>query len=173
MDILTAYFNDALLDAIKKDHIELSTPSFKYIIKLLTSQNNSLDTLLFNHYKCSIESSGTARFYALKRLGDTSLFLSGFFTKYVETTAGLGYYIDMGCMAYRQASLIDEFAIMHELSDKFCVLVGALNTVSLSTTIGQQQSINQLLELNSRAHDNASVRKLIALHAIPVIGIKE
>ena len=178
MDVLRSYFEDLIRDAVKSDGLELNSISFNYIVDLLVTHARG-DVLgapgegmpvLAWYYRDAVNSEKSLRFNAFRRLGDTALFLTGFFSKYVDASGGLGYYIDMGCGAYDQASTAaGRHPVMNELARKFSPLVAVLNSAAVKTSIGQEQSIDQLFELHSRDPNPASWRRLVMRKATPML----
>src|SRR5438046_3665447 len=83
--------------------------------------------------KEALEEAGPARMHMLRRLGDTSLFVSGFFPDSLARRSNLvdvDYYIAMGGRAYDAvARHALESKLWEELSDKFRLLVDLLNEV--------------------------------------------
>jgi hypothetical protein len=84
--------------------------------------------------KEALEENGPARLRLLRRLGDTSLFVSGFFPDSLARRSSLidvDYYIAMGGRAYDAvARHAMERSLWEELSEKFALLVDLLNEVS-------------------------------------------
>jgi hypothetical protein len=182
MDTLRSYFNKLINESLKADNLELNTTLIDYIIDMLVTFTNheSLGPsgegmpVLAWYYKDAVNLKGQMRFNAFRRLGDTALFLTGFFSNYVNATGGLGYYIDMGCGAYDQASTtLGMHAIMHELSRKFTSLVSMLNYAANETTLGQTPDLRHLFELYAHVPSPTICKRLITLKAVPIIGIRE
>jgi hypothetical protein len=79
--------------------------------------------------------SSKERFERLKSLGDSSLYLSGFFSdSFQRKIIDVDYYVDMGRMAYDSLAVnVDEdtFALLYrEISKKFLELVDVLSFIS-------------------------------------------
>lgn len=103
--------------------------------------------------KEALEEQGPARVQLLKRLGDTSLFVSGFFPESFSRRSNLvdvDYYIAMGGRAYdavgNHAARHGERSLWDELSEKFALLVDLLNEVSERTLASTNAGLVRLYE---------------------------
>src|SRR5437868_320192 len=88
-------------------------------------------------FKEALEEEGAARARALRRLGDTSLFVSGMFSESLSASlVDVEYAIAMGSRAYDALGEVaarhgrGERSIWEELAAKFAQLVEVLNEVS-------------------------------------------
>jgi hypothetical protein len=103
--------------------------------------------------KEALEEQGPARVQMLRRLGDTSLFVSGFFPDSLSRRSSLvdvDYYIAMGGRAY---DAVGSIAARHasrdlwdELSSRFRLLVDLLNEVSERTLASTDTGVVRLYE---------------------------
>src|SRR5436190_12217563 len=143
------FFRDLLARAIENQRARLQPFTELYLVNLLheflasealyvqgddgTRQQKPLAFLL----KEALEEAGPARVRMLRRLGDTSLFISGFFPDSLARRSSLvdvDYYIAMGGRAYDAVARRSlERTLWAELSDKFRLLVDLLNEVSEQT----------------------------------------
>ena len=143
------FFRDLLTRAIENQRARVQPFTELYLVNLLHEflasealyvqsedgswQQKPLAFLL----KEALEEEGPARLHLLRRLGDTSLFISGFFPDSLARRSSLvdvDYYIAMGGRAndaVARRSL--ERSLWAELSDKFRLLVDLLNEVSEQT----------------------------------------
>jgi hypothetical protein len=100
--------------------------------------------------KEAMEKEGPARVHSLRRLGDTSLFVSGFFPDSLSRRRNLvdvDYYISMGERAYDAlAQNRVEKPLWLELSEKFTLLVDLLNEVSERTLASTNLGLVRLYE---------------------------
>jgi hypothetical protein len=100
--------------------------------------------------KEALEEAGPARLRLLRRLGDTSLFISGFFPDSLTCRSSLvdvDYYIAMGGRAYDAvARHAAERGLWEELADKFRLLVDLLNEVSEKTLASTDAGLLRLYE---------------------------
>ncbi len=156
------FFKDLLSRAIENQRARVQPFTELYLVNLLhefllsealyvqsddgTWQQKPLAFLL----KEALEEAGPARVRLLRRLGDTSLFVSGFFADSLARRSSLvdvDYYIAMGGRAYdavaRQAL---ERSLWEELSEKFRLLVDLLNEVSDRTLASTNAGLVRLYE---------------------------
>ena len=98
----------------------------------------------------ALAEEGPARVQMLRRLGDTSLFVSGFFPDSLARRSSLvdvDYYIAMGGRAYDAvARHAFERSLWNELSEKFRLLVDLLNEVSERTLASSNAGLVRLYE---------------------------
>src|SRR3989440_9778628 len=140
------FFRDVLQRAIANQRADVQPFTELYLVNLLheylssealyvqaddgTWQQKPLAFLL----KEALDEAGPARVRLLRRLGDTSLFVSGFFPDSLARRSSLvdmDYYISMGGRAYDAvAQHAFERSLWEELSEKFRLLVDLLNEVS-------------------------------------------
>lgn len=153
---LRDYFRRSVEDVIDNRGVDMDPHAAHYVVNLLTSFSRSealyeddgesygLRPLALMLADAAHASSAEERSQSLQRIGDVSLFVSGFFSHSLARTAvDIDYYINMGGNAY--AVLSEEvrgtfrgnaFApIYQELSEKFLVLIDILNEVRDSKRI--------------------------------------
>src|SRR5437016_10484194 len=156
------FFRDLLSRAIENHRARVQPFTELYIVNLLheflatealyleaedgTWQQKPLAFLL----KEALEEAGPARLRLLRRLGDTSLFISGFFPDSLARRSSLvdvDYYIAMGGRAYDAvARHAAERSLWEELADKFRLLVDLLNEVSERTLASTDAGLIRLYE---------------------------
>ena len=153
---LRDYFRRSVEEVIDNRGVDMDPHAAHYVVNLLTSFSRSealyeddgesygLRPLALMLEDAANASSVEERSQSLQRIGDVSLFVSGFFSNSLARTAvDIDYYINMGGNAY--AVLSEEvrgtfrgnaFApIYQELSEKFLVLIDILNEVRDSKRI--------------------------------------
>jgi len=125
--------------------------------------------------KEALDEEGVARAQALRRLGDTSLFVSGMFSESLSSSlVDVEYAIAMGSRAY---DALGDVAARHgrgarslwdELSEKFSQLVEVLNEVSERTLSSSNAG---LLRIYEKWMKTGSVRiaTLLAEHGVPAV----
>lgn len=147
---LRDYFRRSVEDVMENQGVDMDPHASYYVVNLLTSfsrsealyeddgENYGLRPLALLLADAANANSVEERSQSLQRIGDVSLFISGFFSDSLEKNAvDIDYYINMGGNAY--AVLSDEirgtfrgnaFApIYQELSEKFLILIDILNEV--------------------------------------------
>ena len=153
---LRDYFRRSVEDVIDNRGVDMDPHAAHYVVNLLTSFSRSealyeddgesygLKPLALMLADAANADSAEERSQSLQRIGDVSLFVSGFFSHSLSRAAvDIDYYINMGGNAY--AVLSEEvrgtfrgnaFApIFQELSEKFLVLIDILNEISDSKRI--------------------------------------
>lgn len=156
------FFRDLLSRAIENQRARVQPFTELYLVNLLheflasealyvqaedgTWQQKPLAFLL----KEALDEAGPARVRLLRRLGDTSLFISGFFPDSLARRSSLvdvDYYIAMGGRAYDAvARHALERSLWEELADKFRLLVDLLNEVSERTLASTDAGLVRLYE---------------------------
>jgi hypothetical protein len=177
MDGLRDHLSSLLSDALVSQGLTLDPLVERYVVDIMVSHVDA-DMLskrgmpiLAWCLRDAVNSMGRARFNAFKRLGDTALFLAGFFTDYVRGSGGLTYYIDMGGNAYRQASgVVGGHPVLSELSSKFTPVVSVLNAVSCQSNLSVA-SVEQLFEMYESDPTAGTWKRLMKMMAAPVSGI--
>lgn len=94
---------------------------------------------------------GAHKIEILKRLGDTSLYISGFFGDSLQRKlVDIDYYVNMGGSAYAALSgYVNEMPsskVFKEISEKFVMFVDVLGYISVKTVDDSNRSILRLYE---------------------------
>jgi hypothetical protein len=164
---LRQLFQDLLTKAIENQRARVQPFTELYLVNLLVEflmsdalyvqgedgswQQKPLAFLL----KEALEEPGPARAQMLRRLGDTSLFVSGFFADSLTRRSSLvdvDYYIAMGGRAYDAVGVLaarharNEKTLWDELSSRFRLLVDLLNEVSERTLASTDAGVVRLYE---------------------------
>lgn len=118
----------------------------------------------------------------LRRLGDTSLYVSGFFAdQFVRKTVDVDYYITMGHHAYSSLARILEsgrrgdrmfVGLYAELAEKFSSLVDLLNEISERLALTSQQGLLRLYERFLKTGSVRIARLLAAEGMVPALAGK-
>ena len=142
-----AYFREALVSAMRKSNLTFTESAQLYVVHLLNEfsraekafagvdpgENIVVAELLERAH--SAEDFEALRIY--RHLGDTSLYLLGFFKESRQgRIVSLTYYMDMGAVAYSFASdlsrayAINSAVLFQELSDRFADVVKVLENIA-------------------------------------------
>jgi len=195
-ETLEAYFAAIVQQAVAERRVIVTDEVQFYVVRLLceflaSDRLYQLDSGSGHHERDALalllaraESAPTdERVRLLKRLGDSSLYVSGFFGESLaRSLVDVEYYISMGGSAYGKLSAVlrvrrsvgpraDVFA---ELADKFRQLVDVLAQVSLRTD-GQtstNESLLRLYDLWQRTGSRRVAEKLRAHGLEPDAAIK-
>ena len=140
MDVTThvsvdGFFHEVVTDALEATHLDASTETEWYLVSLLGDFAHgriSDEPLVMKLAGAQVASPGD-RVKQLKEVGDTSLYVSGFFTESLgRRLVDSDYYIGIGSRAYAElsgrlgGSLTD---VYRELSEKFPRFVDVLTEV--------------------------------------------
>jgi hypothetical protein len=125
--------------------------------------------------KDALDAEETAqRARLLRRLGDTSLFISGMFGECLNRSAvDVDYYIEMGGRAYDALGDVAarhgaERSLWNELSEKFSQLVEVLNEVAERTLLNSDAGLVRLYEKWMKT-GSARVGVLLREQGVPAI----
>jgi hypothetical protein len=159
------FFSDLLHRAIENQRAQVQPFTELYLANLLYEYLNSEALFVQGDdgswqqkplaflLKEALEEQGPARIQMLRRLGDTSLFVSGFFPDSLSRRSSLvdvDYYIAMGGRAYDAVGAISARHagrdLWDELSSRFRQLVDLLNEVSERTLASTDKGLVRLYE---------------------------
>ena len=156
------FFRDLLQRAMENQRAQVQPFTELYVVNLLheyllsealyvQSEDGRLEQKpLAFLLKEALEEPGPARLHMLRRLGDTSLFVSGFFPDSLARRSSLvdvDYYIAMGGRAYDAVgTLAGHRDLWSELSGRFRLLVDLLNEVSERTLASTNAGLVRLYE---------------------------
>ena len=152
------FFKQEVEDAMARQHLKTSDWTSYYVVNLLASfvaadrgpsatpDEEPLGVRLVR----ALQAEGSAQREALRRVGDRSLFLVGFFPdSLANRLVDVDYYISLGGSAYgRLASREDDaFAdVFGEMSEKFVPLVDVLADISDRTSVGNNRDLLRLYD---------------------------
>lgn len=187
------FFHQRTLDALSNQRVEADEHTVFYIVNLLSHFTNAEElyeqtaegrdlrplALLFGD---ALEANRDAdRSAILKRLGDVSLYIAGFFSPSLTRKAvGLDYFINMGGSAYGslsdlvRGSLRGEVfgQIFWELATKFESFVDVLGEVSETAGVSNDRDILRIYELWMRTGSRRAEEKLSELGIHPTDDVK-
>jgi len=155
------FFRDQLLRAMERQRVSTSAFTEFYLVNLLTagvrgetlpgSEPGFDEMPLALLYVRALEAAGPERVRLLRSLGDSALFLSGFFADSLDgKSADHAYYAAMGCRAYgrlaRERSRRLCPNVFGELEDRFAEFADVLAEVSQLTRLSRPTSLVRLYE---------------------------
>lgn len=142
-----AYFREALVSAMRTSKLQFTESAQIYIVHLLNEFSRSEKAFAGVDHKESVtvteileralraDDHEALRIY--RHLGDTSLYQLGFFKESKQgRMVSLTYYMDMGAVAYAQASdlsrayAINSAILFQELSDRFPDMVKVMENIA-------------------------------------------
>jgi hypothetical protein len=116
-------------------------------------------------YMVAQNSQPAMRFELLKKLGDRSLYISGFFADSLERKlVDVDYYAEMGCVAYGSLAQSAQDSISHvynTFSKRFLEFVDVLTYISHSSQIQSDQNILRLYDRYIKTGSELAREKLI------------
>ena len=161
------HFRELVAKALSNQHITTSDDAEFYLTNLLTDYMDPArlggDEPLALTFLKALESSPSERYTVLRSLGDSSLFLTGFFPDSLKDgLVDIDYYVGIGSSAYGQLSVEKTNGageLFHELSVKFEELVNVLSEVSVKNRLTTSIDILRLYErwLRTRSEQTEAV----------------
>lgn len=158
------FFHEVVAEAMNKTRVKTNSAVHQYLVELLgffISVDNLFDECDENGKRSQdtlaemfLKASGAAesvRNDMLKKLGDTSLYISGFFgDSLFRKVVDIDYYAEMGGNAYSfLAKSVPEAQVAQvykEISEKFLQFVDVLTFVSQNSLLGSEQNLLRLYE---------------------------
>lgn len=172
------HFKEKISNASKRLNIEVSSDIEFYLVTLMCdfirpSENLSLDRPLALRLKEAIESRIEDRQRRLKLLGDTSLYLAGFFQDFFnKKTYDIDYYISMGSNAY--LALSEESLRLKQtykdLSNRFSHLVELVALIADSSPLKQDLNLLAIYDRWTRS-GSERLRKILEDEGISPIEV--
>ena len=158
MKIVTSpkgFFSDLVSDAVEKRRLEVPTMASSYLVQLLETylltENLRQSGTLAELYMKSFHVERQLRIDMLKKLGDSSLYIAGFFGDSLRRKIiDIDYYRDIGGSAYGNlASVVEDdlqAQIFKDFSLRFVDYVDILTYISQSAMIQTNQDLLRLYE---------------------------
>jgi hypothetical protein len=176
------FFHEVVTEALSAVDLDASEPAGWYLVNLLGefTKTRLTDEPLGLMLAQPVESTAE-RVRNLKEVGDTSLYVAGFFAESLtRSLVDVDYYVGLGQNAYAQLarqlgagkSITDVYA---ELADKFPRFVDVLNQVRKRVQIaelGAISDIGRLYEIWLRTRDEWVEKKLKAAGILVDSGSK-
>ena len=174
----TEYFRSLVESALQRQRVDVQALTSFYVVNLLAGfvrldrrRAGFQDEPLGMRLAQALQLPSSAQREDLRRVGDTSLFISGFFSDSLK--AGLvdaDYYKQLGERAYgslagRQDDTFSE--VFDELAAKFTAVVDVLNEVSERTAMTSNTDVLRLYERWLRTGSRRSGSLLAARGILP------
>lgn len=150
-----SYFSELVQDALEKRRMETQPLMFSYLVDLLethlTTSSLHQQGTLAELYMKSFHVERHLRIDMLKKLGDSSLYISGFFGDSLRRKiVDIDYYADMGGMAYSSlaSSVEDDMQakVFKDFAQRFLGYVDVLTYISQTAMIQSNQDLLRLYE---------------------------
>lgn len=176
---LQSFFDELLYSTAEKRKENFSPMAFTYVSKLLVKFHHSENFFHADSGKIptladlmaeAMEADLVRRVSLLKRLGDTSLMVGGYFRDSISRR-GLqqSYYVQMGENAYSHLSDLSEAKnVFEELAEGFQRVSNLLSVISESIRL-QQVSTLELLKMVDQSNSDIAKEKLKeqGIHSFP------
>jgi hypothetical protein len=175
----TEYFRDLVESALQHQRLAVHDLTAFYVVNLLAgfvhlerSPDGGDEEALGVRLMKALQSAGFVQRTGLRRVGDTSLFISGFFSHSLSRSlVDVDYYIDLGERAYgclaRQEG--DAFCdVFEELAAKFPALVDVLTEVSERAGLTSNADVLRLYEKWLKTGSRRSGDLLVARGILPI-----
>ena len=187
---LREFFHDSVQTALRKQRVDVDDHTEHYVVNVLTmfarseelyestSEGIRLKPLARMLADAAAASSSQQRDEALRRLGDVSLFVAGFFAQsFARKLIDIDYHIAMGGRAY--GTLADNLrgsirgqafaTVFLELAQKFQRLVDVLNDVAEMAYTHTDKDILRLYEIWMKTGSPRAFAILQRLGVAPVL----
>jgi hypothetical protein len=172
------FFHEVVTAAIKNQGVDASEPAEFYLVNLLAAMTKTPldDEPLALKLAHAVFANPDDRVRQLKEVGDTSLYISGFFADSLHRKlVDVDYYIHMGGAAYgelarlfrvyRHSGVFGE--VYDELGQKFPRFVDVLAEISENTAMTSNQGLVQVYERWLRTGSQRMARRLRLQGVIP------
>lgn len=177
------YFKERVDSALARQHVRVGDLTVYYLVNLLcqfvrpdarAGFSEDAEPLAFRLTR-ALETGGPEQRARLRRLGDFSLFMTGFFPDSLNRRAvDVDYYMSMGEYAYGSLSRCDPNAfagVFRELSRKFVGVTDVLADVSEQTAVSSSADIMRLYEKWLRTGSARDGQKLTERGIVPNASI--
>jgi len=171
-----SFFHEAVGEAVRSQQVEATDQAMSYLVALLSDfahpnaeRDDTFDRPLAFLLDEALRTTGAQRFQRLRTLGDSVLYITGFFSDHIENRGvDVGYVTSVGATAYRGvASMLrrspadtaetatgkrqdTEDNVFTELSQKFDRFVDVLTTVADATLAQQARGERGIVMLYER-----------------------
>ena len=151
------FFKHEVEDAMARQRVRTSDWTSYYVVNLLATfvvadrgSSASLDEPLGIRLARALQAESPAQREELRRVGDYSLFLAGFFAdSLAKRLVDIDYYISLGGSAYGRLASRDDDAfadVFGEMSEKFVPLVDVLADISDRASLSSNRDLLRLYE---------------------------
>lgn len=171
------YFKELVGAALARQHLHAGDLTEYYLVNLLCryvrldgAADGPLDEPLAVRLVRALESGGLEQRARLRKLGDCSLFMAGFFSESFRRSAvDVDYYVSMGEYAYGSLSRAEDAfrEVFAELARKFVGFSDVLADVSDRTALASNHDLLRLYEKWLRTGSRRDSEKLIERGLVP------
>lgn len=178
----SAYFSELVQQALEKRRIEVAPGVSQYLVQLLDSyllaSNLKTDASLAETLLKANQAERKKRIELLRRLGDTSLYISGFFGDSLNRKiVDIDYYADIGGVAYGQLATVLEpdpaATIYGQISQRFLDFVDLLTYISQNSQVQSNQNLLRTYERYIRTGSELAKEQLLESGLLPSEQLKK
>jgi hypothetical protein len=178
------YFKELVEGAIAHQGIVAGELTAFYVVQLLTgflrrpdvAAGDEAEQPLALKLARTLDAAGQQQRQTLRQIGDSSLFISGFFSdSFRRKLVDVGYYVHIGGVAYTALSRqeTDAFApVFAELAEKFAAFVDVLSEVSERSCCTSNTDLLRLYEKWLKTRSVRSGHLLVARGVVPNASIQ-
>ena len=172
----TEFFRELVEAAMQNQRVSAHELTSFYVVNLLTGfvhgdARTDGDEPLGPRLARALQAAGISQRHSLRKVGDESLFISGFFAdSFTRGLVDIDYYIHLGERAYRSLAHHSDHTlgdVFDELSDKFTTFVDVLSEVSERTSLSSNSDVLRLYEKWLRTRSRRSGDLLAARGIVP------
>lgn len=170
----TEYFRELVQSAMHNQHLAAQELTSFYIVNLLSGfvhHQHAADEPLGIRFAKALQDAGLAQRDGLRRVGDLSLFISGFFADSLNRSlVDVDYYIQIGETAYASLARQGDAAlgdVFDELAEKFPAFVDVLGEVSERSALSSNTDLLRLYEKWLRTRSRRSGDLLASKGIVP------
>ena len=172
----TEFFRELVEAAMQNQRVSAHELTSFYVVNLLTGfvhgdARADGDEPLGTRLARALQAAGVTQRHSLRKVGDESLFISGFFSdSFSRGLVDIDYYIQLGECAYRSLAHHADHSlgdVFDELSDKFTSFVDVLGEVSERTSLSSNSDVLRLYEKWLRTRSRRSGDLLAARGIVP------
>jgi hypothetical protein len=174
------YFKQLVEEALAHQRIAAQELTSFYVVQLLAGylqqkQEDAAEPLALKLSR-ALDGGGFQQRTTLRQIGDTSLFISGFFSDSLRRKlVDVDYYVSIGGYAYNTLSRQETDAlspVFAELADKFAGFVDVLSEVSERSSCASNSDLLRLYERWLKTGSARSGQLLIERGVVPNASIK-
>jgi len=177
------FFSERIASVFSKQKIEASKEAEFYLVDLMarfmmaTTMASMAEPLALQYLRAQGEQVDAGeKFRLFRSVGDTSLYVSGFFRDSLQRKAvDLDYYLDIGTGSYRQIlEIVKDPVFRHlykEMAAKFAQFADALAQISHETFIQNNQDLLRLYEVYIKTGSEVA-RKQLFEKGVPTAAAK-
>lgn len=174
-----SFFKAQVEDALERQRVTTSEWTAYYVVNLLTAfvearhpAAQAVEEPLGPRLMRALHAAGPEQREELRRVGDASLFLVGFFSDRVRRRlADVDYYISLGGSAYGRLAEDDDEAfaeVFGEMSEKFVPLTDVLADISERGTITPNRDLLRIYDRWQRSGSERDEGLLMNQGLLPV-----